>query len=100
MRSSDAMAARARPATARQVTKAARAGSPPASAEKKPSRKRSRRCRSLGGSKGILLWFKVYKFIVQEKREKARERERERKTNRARETERDREREREREIER
>ena len=77
MRSSDAMAARARPATARQVTKAARAGSPPASAEKKPSRKRSRRCRSLGGSKGILLWFKVYKFIVQEKREKARERERE-----------------------
>ena len=97
MRSSDAMAARARPATARQVTKAARAGSPPASAEKKPSRKRSRRCRSLGGSKGILLWFKVYKFIVQEKREKARERERERKTNRARETERDRERERERE---
>ena len=94
MRSSDAMAARARPATARQVTKAARAGSPPASAEKKPSRKRSRRCRSLGGSKGILLWFKVYKFIVQEKREKARERERESEREKEREREGQRERER------
>ena len=97
MRSSDAMAARARPATARQVTKAARAGSPPASAEKKPSRKRSRRCRSLGGSKGILLWFKVYKFIVQEKRERERERASERASERERERERERDRERERE---
>ena len=38
MRSSDAMAATARPATARQATKAAKAGSPAASAEKNPSR--------------------------------------------------------------
>ena len=39
MRSSDAMAATARPATARQATKAARAGSPPASAENNPSKR-------------------------------------------------------------